>query len=246
MRLSAKFTFMAFRILALIPARSGSRGLRHKNVQKVGGIPMLQRAVSLALQSQRRGESWHVMVSTDSRAYADLAKKAGADVPWLRPKRLSSSGARLIDVVLYTLEWQERRGHTYDAVAMLSAATPLTAIRDLRKAIRMHRRQGDAVISVTKSKIPDPWRFGLEGGRLTATAQNHRIDRRQVSPDRYQLNGAIYIATPAWLNKHRQFFVPNKSIALVMPDGRSVDVDSKLDLDWARFLCSTEFPRGDK
>ncbi len=222
-----------------IPARSGSRGLRHKNIQKVGGRPMLVRAVGLARASVRRGEHWEILVSTDSNHYARLARDAGAQV-LIRPRRLASARARLVDVVLHALA---ARGPV-DSVLMLSAATPLTRVSDVRRACVEHKRRGTTVVSVTRDPTPDNWRFAVRRGRLVVP-RSIRVTRRQESEARYRLNGAIYIATSRHLTHNRQFVGANTGV-VIMPRERSVDVEDKLDLDWARFLCRARADRSDQ
>ncbi|MEE8410000.1 MAG: acylneuraminate cytidylyltransferase family protein [Myxococcota bacterium] len=224
------------RILALIPARSGSRGLKNKNVRKVGDVPMLVRAIRLAQLCRRHGEDWSIVVSTESDRYARLACRAGAEVPFMRPRRLATNRARLIDAVLHAIDTLERDGRSFDLVVMLSAATPLTDVRDVRGAVnRLKKSRGESMVSVTMDPVPSEWRFRLERGRLVSQRPG-RIGRRQASDDPYRLNGAIYVATPRWLRRHRQFLVSGKTAALVMPRRRSVDVEDGLDLAWAEFL----------
>jgi N-acylneuraminate cytidylyltransferase len=224
----------------VIPARSGSRGLRHKNIQKVGGVPMLVRAVMLARASVRRGERWHIVVSTDSPDYARLARRAGAEV-LLRPRRLATATARLIDVVLHALD--EHQG-AVDTVLMLSAATPLTKVGDVRRALLVHKRYGGSVVSVTRDKAPDSWRFAVRDGRLVVP-RGTRVSRRQESEARFRLNGAIYLTTTARLRRNHQFVGP-KTRVVAMPQERSVDVEDKLDPDWARYLCRRAGSNGDQ
>lgn len=224
------------RILAFIPARCGSRGLKNKNIRKVGGVPMLVRAIRLAQQCRRRGEQWSVVVSTDSARYARMARHAGAEVPFERPRRLASDRARLIDAVLHGVDWLERDGREFDLVVMLSAATPLTQERDVRAAVnRFKKGRGESVVSVTPDAIPAAWRFRLERGRLISKGPG-RIARRQEAPDEVRLNGSIYVASPSWLRRHGQFLVSGKTAALLMPRRRSVDIEDALDLAWAEFL----------
>jgi CMP-N-acetylneuraminic acid synthetase len=223
---------MPHSILCVIPARSGSRGLRHKNIQKVGGVPMLVRAVELARGCRRRGEDWRILVTTDSRYYGRLARAAGAEV-LARPRRLATARARLVDVILHAL------GHhdgTADSVLMLSAATPLTATSDLRRAVSLHREHGGSVVSVVRDPIPDGWRFRVRDGKLIVP-RGARVSRRQEAPALVRLNGAIFVSTPQLLRRRRQFVGPGTRV-VVMPRERSVDVEDDLDLRWARSLCN--------
>ncbi|MBI5510917.1 MAG: acylneuraminate cytidylyltransferase family protein [Deltaproteobacteria bacterium] len=226
---------MALKILALIPARAGSKGLKHKNLRQVGGVPLLVRAVQLANRSRRRGETWRVVVSTDSAHYRRVAERAGAEVPFLRPRALAGDRAPLIDAVLHALATLEQAGDRFDLVVLLSAATPLTEVQDVRRAIRRHRQSHTSVVSVTSDPVPPAWRLRLAGGRLVATAKD-RIGRRQEAPAQYRVCGAVYVASPAWLKRHRRFFVSGKSVALVLPRARALDIEDAVDLAFASVL----------
>lgn len=230
---------MPLRILALIPARSGSIGLKDKNIRKLHGVPLLTRAVHLARSAPRRGEAWRVVVSTDSERYARLARRAGAEVPFLRPRRLATARSRLIDAVIHAVDRLESEGDAIDAIVLLSATTPLTTARDVRAAVSMFKKgRGTSVASVALDPAPVTWRFGMARGKLTARGPV-RIDRRQTDPTPYRLNGAVYVATPAWLRRHRQVVVPGKTLGLVMPRHRSLDIEDVLDLALAEFMLKS-------
>jgi CMP-N,N'-diacetyllegionaminic acid synthase len=227
---------MAFRVLAIIPARAGSRGLRHKNIRRLGGVPLLVHAVRLARQSRRPGEQWHILVSTDSVHYRAIARRAGASAPFLRPRHLATARAPLAGAVFHAMHTLTRLGETFDAVLLLSATTPLTATADVRRAVAMFRSHRRSVVSVCVDPIPDGWRFSARRGRLVATSASSRVGRRQQAPLRYQLNGAVYVASPAWLQRHRRFLVSGQTQALVMPRTRSLDIEDEDDLAMAGFL----------
>ena len=226
-------------ILALIPARKGSCGVRHKNIQKVGGTPLLSLAVQLAQKSQRKHEHWQILVSTDSEHYRRIARRAGATVYGLRPAILATSHAALIDVVLHALQEHESRGDTVDRLILLSATTPLTRPHDVRRALDLSLRHNRAVASVTQDPIPPSWRFRLTGteemGVMVATS-NNPVGRRQLRTPAYIINGAIYIATPAWLRRYHRFIVSGQTLSYRMPEERSLDIESPQDLAWANYL----------
>jgi CMP-N-acetylneuraminic acid synthetase len=209
-------------VLALIAARSGSKGLRDKNVRLVGGEALLSRAVRLARASIRRGERWRIAVSTDSSAYAKLATDAGASIIE-RPAELAGDSARLIDVVLHAIA-----GRDCDLVVLLSAATPLTLPGDIRNVVKAwkHHRVGIATVCVD---TPASLRFGMRGEILRALGSG-RPSRRQEEPTCWRLNGAVYAASPKWLRAHERFVVAGKSIGVAMPKQRSLDIDDAEDL----------------
>ncbi len=229
---------MSYRVLTIIPARAGSKGLRGKNIRQVGGKPLLVRAIELAQSAQRRGEEWQIVVSTDSPRYATLARASGATVPGLRPRALATDSARLTEVIAHTLSVQEDPGRPFDAVLMLTPTTPLTRTLDIRRALSLFRQaRGPSVISVMEERIPNTWRFTLQEGMLEQV-QGGVIQHRQKTALQYRLNGAIYIATPKWLKQRGQFFHNGESIPLIMPASRSLDIESPDDLKWVRMLIN--------
>lgn len=227
---------MRRKILGLIAARSGSQGLQHKNIQPVLNQPLLVLAIRLAQAAQRANEDWQIVVSTDSSKYAQIAQNAGAQVPFLRPHKLATNQARLIDVVLHTLAAMKHEGSHFDSVVLLSATTPLTTASDVRRGLNLHFAKKTAVASVVVDAVPDAWRFSISHNTLKPKS-TLTVGRRQIAPTTYHLNGAIYIATPLWLASHGRFVVPNKTAALVMPKERSLDIEDRYDLDLARILA---------
>lgn len=210
------------KIFALIAARAGSKGLTHKNVRKVGGVPLLTRAIHLAQQSRRKGETWRIAVSTESAAYAKLARTAGADVI-RRPGALATDEARLIEVVLHAITDCD-----CDVVLLLSATTPLTQPADVRRVIAAWRKHRTGIASVTPD-TPASLRFAQDGAVLRATSTTPP-GRRQTEPEVLRLNGAVYAASPDWLERHGRFVVPGKSVGVPMPRSRSLDIEDADDL----------------
>ncbi|MBN1962613.1 MAG: acylneuraminate cytidylyltransferase family protein [Deltaproteobacteria bacterium] len=225
---------MSLKILTLIPARSGSKGLRHKNVQQVGGLTLLERTIKLAQESIRHREQWSIVVSTDSPGYAKIACLAGAEVPFLRPPFLANDTARLTKVIAHALMYMQNQKRPFDMVIMLSPTTPLTLPKDVRAAINLYKKHQSAVISVTTDRTAPSWRFTINNGQLLAPARR-RIVHRQEEPKSYVLNGAIYIASPQWLKRHKQFYATSAR-ALIMPPERSLDIENKHDLNIAQLL----------
>jgi CMP-N,N'-diacetyllegionaminic acid synthase len=223
------------RVLALIAARRGSKGLRDKNIRVVGRAPLLARAVLLARRSRRRGEEWTVVVSTDSPRYAAIARAAGAEIPFLRPAKLARDTAELRHVVLHALDELARQGRTFDVVVLLSATTPLTTSADVRAALGRWRRRGGSVISVTPDLVPAEWRLKRRGTKLVSEAGG-LIGRRLQRPQHYQVNGAIYIAAPKWLRRYQRFFVSGRTHAHIMPPERGLDIETAQHLRIARAL----------
>ena len=233
---------MAFSVLTIIPARSGSKGLRHKNVRRFLGEPLLVRAVELAKAAQTKRERWTVLVSTDSTHYRRLARAAGAWVPFLRPARLATDQARLTDVVIHALHYAENVHGPFDAVCMLSVTTPLTGVADLRRALRTFRAGGNevSVAAVTAMARGASTRFLILNGCLDRIPRRQKVGRRQEDPQEYELSGAFYVASPRWLRRYGQFVRAGRTTPIILPRARSIDIESVGDHAWAEFLAQKQ------
>ncbi len=227
------------RILALIPARSGSQGLRHKNLQKIGGKPLLEHAIELALKSRRKHEAWTVCVSTDSPHYARIGRKAGAETPFLRPAHLATTRSPLWKTIRHALEYYEKEKQNHDLVLLLSPTTPLTQVKDVRLALDLHAKTNRAVASVVSLPGGESWLFRSNNNRLSSLGGTS-VGRRQAQKPIYRINGAIYVATPIWLRKNRYFIADGQTEAYVMPPSRSLDIECAEDLSIAKLFWGTK------
>nr|ADI22133.1 CMP-N-acetylneuraminic acid synthetase [uncultured myxobacterium HF0200_19H16] len=227
---------MAFRILTIIPARSGSKGLRGKNIRLLAGKPLLVHAIELAQRSKRSSEDWAIMVSTNSPKYARLAKSAGALVPQLRPPHLAQDESKLTDVIFYTLPLMERSHGPFDCVLMLSPTTPLTKPSDIRRGIELLKtRKAQSAVSVVEDQLPPSWIFKIKNESLYQKSPT-KVQRRQTVDTSYRLNGAIYLAQPQWLHKNGQFVKTGETKPIIMPKSRSLDIENADDLKIAHHL----------
>ncbi len=222
------------KILALIPARSGSKGVPNKNIKLIAGKPLLFWTVEAAKKC-----AWldKIIVSTDDPKIATLAKQAGAEVPFLRPKELSSDSARMIDVLLHAIDWFEKHGENYDLLLLLQPTSPLRSSEDIKNAImEMSYRSAKAIISVCPTEHPPYWSNVLPPDH----SLKHFIDQavirnRQELPEYYRLNGAIYLSDVEYLKKNSGFW-GDATFAYIMPVERSVDIDSEIDFKLAEIL----------
>jgi CMP-N,N'-diacetyllegionaminic acid synthase len=232
---------MAERLLFLIPARGGSKGLPGKNLLDVGGIPLVGRAARLGCAAARvLGSDSRIVCSTDDRAIADAARSWGAEVPSFRPAHLSSDGARSIDVVFHVLD---ELGE-FDAVVLLQPTSPLTEVADVVGAVRLHQSSGVPVVSVCAAEHPAEWLFTIDdSGHLTRLLQSAELPtQRQGARASYRVNGAVYVSAPAALRRDDSFFGP-QTRGFLMPGSRSVDVDTQLDLAIARTIVGDRVVR---
>jgi CMP-N,N'-diacetyllegionaminic acid synthase len=216
--------------LALITARGGSKGIPGKNVRPLAGRPLIEWTIAAAQQSELRG---HVVVSTDDAEIAAVARRAGADVPFMRPSALATDASPGVDAVLHALEQLP----AYDSVLLLQPTSPLRSRIDIDACLALVReRSVPSVVSVTECATHPAWCYGIgTRGHLTRMLPGEPPARRQGLPPAYVLNGALYYSDAAWLRRGRRL-VTEETLAYVMPAERSVDIDTWLDWKFAELL----------
>ena len=217
------------KVLGLIPARGGSQTIKRKNMVDLGGIPLIEWTIRTALSSSVS----RVIVSTDDFEIAEFSKSKGCEVPFIRPSELATNSALAIDVVNHALDVIKE---DFDAVMVLQPTTPFRIPDDIEESLRMI---GDAssVISVSAVEGPHPARMKyIESGFLIDPPFTEAIENmpRQQLRKVFVRNGAIYLTKVPYL-RQKSFKGP-KSRALVMPEERSVNIDSQFDLRIARAI----------
>jgi CMP-N,N'-diacetyllegionaminic acid synthase len=223
--------------IALIPARGGSKGLPRKNIRLLGGKPLIAWTIEAALNSSCFNR---VVVSTDDTEIANIAKSYGAEVPFQRPTELASDQAKSIDVAIQAIGWYEERGVQFEQISLLQPTSPLRNASDIQKALAMFNlKKAGAVVSVCECEHSPLWMNTLEddlsmGDFLAKCTVNQT---RQRLEQYYRLNGAVYLADIQYLKENYGFFGP-QTFAYIMPQERSVDIDTELDLRFAEFLAS--------
>lgn len=223
------------RILGLIPARGGSKGIPDKNIARVGGQPLITHTIAAALAAAGLAR---VLVSTDDARIAAISRACGAEVPFLRSAATSGDTARTIDAVLEVLDRLEGDGEWFDAVCLLQPTTPLRAPGDIEAAIRLWDGQrAAAVVSVSRLDEPHPAKLQvIREGRLQPflPGADASVPRQSLEPV-YQLNGAVYLTPVSVLRRARSFFATT-TLPLEMPPERSVNINGWLDLKLADLL----------
>ncbi len=224
------------RNIAIIPARSGSKGLPDKNILELKGKPLMSYSIEHAIASKMFTE---VMVSTDSEKYAEIAVKYGASVPFLRSENLSTDSASSWDVVREVLERYKEMEKEFDSLCLLQPTSPIRDANDIVCAYKLFTEKADvAVISVCKVEHTPKWTNTLpENHSLENFIKTGSNSRRQDFETFYRLNGAIYIANVKEFLSDPNLYRKG-SYAYVMPQLRSIDIDSELDFKYAEFLLS--------
>ena len=212
--------------LVLIPARGGSKRLPGKNLKLLAGKPLIAYTIEAALEA----DLGLVVVSTDDPAIARESRKFGAHVPFLRPPELASDTALSIDVAVHCLN---TLGGKYATVIFLQPTSPLRKCEDIVGAMSIYEEhQSEAVVSVCESRLRPEWLFEVRDGYLQESNARKSNVTRFVS-----VNGAIYIVDQHILIAKRTF-LPERTMPYVMPQERSVDIDTLLDFKIAEYLLS--------
>ena len=180
------------KVLAIIPARGGSKGIPKKNIKAVSGKPMINYTIEAAKGCQYIDK---VIVSTDDEEIAEVSMKAGAIVPFLRPDELATDEAKTIDVVMHAIEFYERKAERYDIIVLLQPTSPLRNSEDIQKALEYYIRKGEkSLVSVSEvTENPVLMRQFGENTELTKLVDEDSTVRRQYMKKYYKVNGAIYI-----------------------------------------------------
>lgn len=218
------------RVLAVIPARGGSKGIPNKNIAPVAGRPLIAWTIAAA-QEARCVE--RVVLTTDSPVIAEVAREYGAETPFLRPPELAEDDTPGIVPILHAVGWlDEHEGYCPDYVMALQPTSPLRTAQDIEAAARLAwEKAADGVVSVCPAKHHPYWMKKIaEDGRMADFLPIDReYTRRQDLPPVYALNGALYLVRREVLVQ-RETWYTDRTYAYVMPPERSLDVDTPWEL----------------
>ena len=227
-------------ILAVIPARGGSKGVSRKNLREVGGIPLVIHALKSALPNS---DILDVLISTDDEEIADLCRKAGGAVPFIRPADLSSDTAATWQVLQHAVKYQEQEtGIRVDAIVTLQPTAPFRTDVHVREAVQFFcdNPGRESLISTCSAEQYHPLTLYTKLGKNLCPLLKD-LDpntRRQNFPPVYWRNGAIYITSRDFLFACNRT-TSNQPLMYEMPAEISVNIDSEKDLDYANFLWSS-------
>lgn len=231
--------FKKYKIICIIPARGGSKGVPKKNIKKLAGKPLIAYTIEQARQSKYIDR---VIVSTENNEIADIAKKYKAEVPFFRPKKLASDSVATIDVLLHVIDWvNKNEKFDFDILVLLHATAPFRSVRDIDDSIKMMvEKKADNVFSVTEAQR-NPYFNMVEvdkKGRV-ALSKKGAFLTRQSAPKVYDMNASVYVWWKDVLQKEKGIFLKNSRI-YIMPKNRSVDIDDDMDFKFAEYLKSKQ------
>ena len=220
--------------LGVITARSGSKGIKDKNIRKIDGKPLMAYTIESALQSQYIDE---VMVSTDSDIYATIAKAYGANVPFLRSNKNATDTANSIDVAIEVLGEYEKVNQCFENIVILQPTSTLRTYKNIDEAFKLfYEKKADSIVSVCECEHSPLLCNALPTDlSLFGFIKPENLIRRQELGTYYRLNGAIYISKVSILKEIQSFYGRN-SYAYIMDQRESVDIDTELDFKFAELL----------
>ncbi|MEE2746384.1 MAG: acylneuraminate cytidylyltransferase family protein [Pseudomonadota bacterium] len=221
----------SLKVLAIVPARGGSKGLPKKNLRPLCGRPLINWSIDTALACE---EIDVVVVSTDDTQIAAVAAAAGAEVPFLRPPDLANDTASSIDVVLHALDFLERNKRFFDVVLLLEPTSPLREVGDIQTALqRIADMEASAVVSVCRAESAHPaFMFRIiEHDRLDPflSLTPTGVRRQEIDPLFY-LEGTLYASTVASLREQRSFYHEG-TMAYEVAKWKALEIDDIWDFE---------------
>ena len=222
--------------IAIIPARSGSKGLKNKNIKDLNGKPLLAYSIDEALAS---GCFDTVMVSTDSNEYAEIARSYGAEVPFLRSERTASDTASSWDAVAEVLDnYHNSLAQDYDTFMLLQPTSPLRIARNIREAYaELEEKKANSIVSVCEvDHSPSQCNTIPESLSLDNFINiDSKGKRRQDLEKMYRFNGAIYLSRTGFFMANHDIY-REKCYAYIMDKWSSIDIDDEFDFDIAEVI----------
>jgi len=217
-------------ILAVIPARGGSKRLKNKNLLPLLKKPLLRWSMQAASESSYIDE---IIISTDAKEIAEEAKNFGLRPPFIRPAEFSSDEACSIDVVTHAIKWlKEHENKSFDYVILLQPTSPLRTAKHIDTALlELMQRSADAIVSICESEHSPLWSNTLPKSKSLENflKPEYINSRSQDLAEYYRLNGALYICDVDRLLSENTFFIKDNIYAYIMQQIDSVDIDTKLD-----------------
>lgn len=223
-------------ILAIIPARSGSKGLPNKNILELNNKPLIAWSIIEANKSKYIDKC---IISTNDKNIADISILHKGEVPFIRPPDLSTDDANLNDVIKHAINSIDNQ---YDIVVVLQPTSPLRKSFDIDKALEvMIARNAPVVVSVCLSNKPIHWNYFIKEDGLLKPCNPYksRSTNRQQFPKTYFPNGALFISEIDYFVKKNSFYT-SSTLAFVMPEERSIDIDSQIDFFTAQAIIDSK------
>jgi N,N'-diacetyllegionaminate synthase len=227
---------MKEKVLAIITARGGSKGIPQKNIKPLQGKPLIAYSITAALHARTLDK---IIVSTDDETIATISKDYGAEVPFLRPKHLATDTATSISVLQHAVRhMEEHEGFSADIIVCLQPTSPLRSSDDIDQAVTLCLSTGaDSVVSMCPVQYHPYWMKKIIEGEIHSFLEvdDELYPRRQDLPPAYQLNGAIYVIRRKVLLEEQKMLGAH-TLSYIIPEERSIDIDTPFDFRIAELI----------
>ena len=226
------------KILYLIPARAGSKGLPGKNTKILGGKPLIVHSIDFALKNIKKGDE--LCISTNDKEVLEIASDLGIYVPFQRPDDLASDFATSSDVIMHAINYYADNDKYFDSVLLLQPTSPYRNQDDFENLIESYDNEVDMVVSVKKAK-ENPYFTLFEENEFGFLDKSKKGDfqRRQDCPDVFAFNGSMYLIRITTL-KNNTFSEFKKIKKIIMPEERSIDIDTMADWILAEYYLNKQ------
>lgn len=218
------------KIIGIVPARIGSKGLKFKNLKEFNSKPLIYWPISTLKKSKYIDK---IILNTDSQRIRKLGIKMGADSPFLRPKHLASDNSRIADVIIHTLKYFEKKKIFYDYLLLLEPTSPLTTTSDINQAIKIiekNKNKADALVSIAKNVSAHPkFCVKIDKNNMLKNYMSKYYDHNRQKLDKiYYYSGNFYLSKVSTFLK-RQTFYHDKTKAIISSKAKSFEIDDDLD-----------------
>lgn len=223
------------KILFVVTARGGSKGVPRKNIKLLGGMPLIAYKI---IAAQKCRYEKRILVSTDDEEIAKVGRKYGAEVPFMRPAELSTDSASSVDVVLHAMNWiKDNSKEKYDYVCLLEPSSPFASYKDFDKAFELiQETDADTLLGMKEVDVTSNFIHSLDkDGKLSEfyyAIKDLKSIRRQDQAKEYTMNGCMYIAKWDYFMKNKLFHSEN-SVPYIMSEENSIEIDTMLDYEIA-------------
>ena len=224
------------KILALITARGGSKRIPNKNIKNLCGKPLIEWSLSTLKGIDNICD---ILVSTDNESIAELSSKAGAMVPWLRPKHLAEDSSSSVDVSIHALTWYQKHHGSVDGLLLIQPTSPFRTKETILKGIELFKNNDTkSVISFSPAREHPFWCFEMNDGLMKKyinSGDQHL--RSQELPPAYVTNGAFYLIAPKNLIRNKSFYKGDIVPLIMKNEIESIDIDTQWDWEIAELFC---------
>ena len=225
------------KVLAFIPARAGSKGIKNKNIIDLAGKPLISYTINAAKKSKYIDK---VIVSTDGEKIADVAREYGADVPFFRLKELAEDTSNVITAIIYTIKELKKIGEEYDILVLLQPTSPFRSEQHIDEALEMLINNNlPSLLSVCETDKNPTLIRTLDKDKMIKPIIESDISLRQQMDKYYILNGAIYINYVKDIKENR--YLKDNEYGYIMDKYHSLDIDEPIDLEIANLYINKLF-----